>query len=272
MRRLGAVVLLLAACRASSAGVDTGPVGRADAGGDEDARVAAEAGVTGCEASTKALVAVPTDDGLTLAADLWTNGQAGGPAVILLHMNPSGGNDRTNFPDAFIEKLVARGLTVLNLDRRGVGTNDAALKQSAYLGPDGKLDAKAGFTFLLAHPCRPDDARLGVIGASNGTTTALDFTVFAAGDAATPRPKALVFLTGGTYTENQYSMAAQRPLLDPLPLLFAYQTAEAAWSEQFQNLNAGWSFLPVAAGHGTQMLQQSPTSMDAVSTWIADHL
>src|SRR5688572_33092526 len=114
MMRLIIAVLLLSAC---------GSNGSDDDGGDDPGRV----------------VQLATDDGLTLEADLWTPAACNGAAAILLHMTPSGGNDRTNFPDAFIEKLVALDLTVLNVDRRGVGTDDAALKQSAYLGANGVL-------------------------------------------------------------------------------------------------------------------------------------
>ena len=42
--------------------------------------------------------------------------------------------------------------------------------------------------------------RIAVVGASNGTTTALDFAVYASTDPKVPFPSALVFLTGGTYT------------------------------------------------------------------------
>ena len=107
------------------------------------------------------------------------------------------------------------------------------------------------------------------------TTTALDFTVFAAGDAATELPPALVFLTGGGYTENQVSIADQRVLLDTIPILFVYASNEAGWSEGIQSQNAPstWSFLRYSpGGHGTRMFEVQPGSMDAVTTWIAERL
>jgi hypothetical protein len=213
------------------------------------------------------VVQLSTDDGLTLEADLWTPAACSGAGVVLLHMTPTGGNDRTNYPDGLLEKLVALDLTVLNVDRRGVGTGDDDLKQSAYLGPNGALDAKAAYDFLLARPCAIDPARVTLVGASNGTTTALDFTV------VSEKPAALVFLTGGTYTESQYAIADHRALLDRIPILFVYSDDEAAWSEQQQTIppNSTWTFQSYAGGdHGTRMFRAKPESMDLVANWIAD--
>jgi hypothetical protein len=241
----------------SGPGADAGPdSGSADAGAD-----------------SKQIVQLTTDDGLTLEADLWSPAACNGAGVVLLHMTPSGGNDRTNYPDAFIEKLVARDLTVLNVDRRGVGTDDASLKQSAYLGPNGVLDAKAAYDFLLAQPCTIDPARVVMVGASNGTTTALDFAIFAESDAVTEIPSGLVFLTGGSYTENQFAIADHRALLDRIPILFVYAQNEAGWSEQQRSAAAPeiWTFLSYSAGdHGTRMFTAQPDSMEVVAAWIGE--
>ena len=225
-----------------------------------------------CTAGGPQPVTFTTDDGVTLAADLYTTGKTGGAAVILLHMVPPQ-NDRTNYPPEFITALVGRGLTVLNVDRRGAG-DSGGVALDAYKGPKGKLDAKAAQAFLLAHPCAPGPTRIAFVGASNGTTTALDFTVFAAGDATVPVPAALVFLTGGTYTENQNAMSANRAVLDRLPILFVFSTAERAWSAPFEtNAPAAWQFKEYnPGGHGTRMFQAQPRSIDDVAGFLAGAL
>lgn len=124
-----------------------------------------------------------TDDGVELVADLYTTGTTGAPAVILLHMIPPQ-NDRANYPAGFIEALRARGLTVLNLNRRGAAGSGGVAKE-AYKGDKGWLDVKAARDLLLAHPCAPPRHRVALVGASNGTTSALDFTSHALSDAAT---------------------------------------------------------------------------------------
>jgi hypothetical protein len=224
-----------------------------------------------CRPADGELVALETDDGVVLDADLYTRGIEGERSAILLHMTPSGGHDRTNFPVAFIRKLQDFGVSVLNTNRRGVGGSDE-LKRAAYLGPDGKLDAKAAYDFLVAHPCRFDPARVGIVGASNGTTTALDFTVFAGADPELEIPKALVFLTGGTYTENQNRIADHRTLLDGIPILFVYSDTEATWSEALQpGAPFDWSFARFAPGaHGTNIFEARPESIDSIVTWLAE--
>src|SRR5690606_18492400 len=127
-----------------------------------------------CNASY--VVGLPTDDGLTLEADLHTAG-VGGPAVVLLHMAPPT-NDRTNWPDDLIAQLVASGVTVLNVDRRGTAAS-GGLAEEAANGPNGVLDAKAAFDFLAYSECLIDIDRIVWVGASNGTTTVLDFAVLA---------------------------------------------------------------------------------------------
>lgn len=235
--------------------VDTGPV---------------DTGVTACPTLNGEVVSVTTEDGLTLQADLHTTGTAGGPAVVLLHMIPPN-NTRTNYPPAFREAVAAAGITVLNLDRRGAG-GPAALARTAYTGPDGKLDAQAGIDFLLAHPCAPNAARIGLVGASNGTTTIVDWSIFVA-TANRPAPKALVYLTGGGYTETNNSIAQNRAALEPIPSLFVFSTAERAWSAGLQGGPTIWEFEEYDPGaHGTQMFGSRPESIQRVVTFLSAQL
>jgi alpha-beta hydrolase superfamily lysophospholipase len=231
-------------------GVDGGPMGECARVGDDPE-----------------VVSLTTDDGLALAADFYGSGVPGGAAVVLLHMIPP--NDRSNYERPFIDRLVDRDLAVLNVDRRGAGDSEGD-GMDAYLGDSGWLDAKAAFLFLGSHACAFDATRIAIVGASNGSTTALDFAIRSADDAAVGEPAALVFLTAGTYTENQHAIADYRPLLDPLPILFVYSTAERDFSVAFEpTAPSTWQFLEYEMGaHGTQMFAAVPASMDDVANFL----
>jgi hypothetical protein len=84
----------------------------------------------------------------------------------------------------------------------------------------------------------------------------------------------LVFLTGGTYTENQTKLADHRALLDTIPTLFVYSTAESAWSKGFAaGAPPTWRLDEYANGaHGTRMFAAEPTSVDVVATFITSGL
>jgi pimeloyl-ACP methyl ester carboxylesterase len=217
-----------------------------------------------CAPAGTQVVAFTTDDGVKLSGELHSTGKAGGPAAVLLHMIPPS-NDHKNFPAAFVDKLVAKGITVLNIDRRGAGASGGVAKE-AYTGPQGKLDAKAAVTFLTASTCAADANRIALVGASNGTTTALDYAL----SAGSAKPKALVFLTGGTYTELQNTFAKNRPALDVMPIMFVFSKAERAWSAALQpGAPAAWQFKEYDKGdHGTRMFQAQPASMDAVAEFV----
>ena len=141
----------------------------------------------------------------------------------------------------------------------------------AYQGPQGKLDAKAAHDFLAAQSCPIDTQRIVYIGASNGSTTAFDFAVYAAGEPTVASPRALVFLTGGTYTEANNQIAAQRTVLDALPILFVYSKAERAWSVQYEaGKAAGWVCAEYDPGdHGTLMFTAAPASIGDVADFVA---
>lgn len=194
------------------------------------------------------VITVTTQDGVQLEADRYA-GLSGEPGFILLHMIPPS-NTRADWPPNFISRLTCHGWSVIAIDRRGAGGSEGT-PQDSYNGELGKYDAYAAAAALTEIGA---DGMV-LIGASNGTTTALDYTV-AAPEQGWPEVRALGFMTGGTYTENQHAMSA----LPDIPAVFTFSTAEASWSEAQQPLDPGsWSFLEYADGdHGTRMFDAKP--------------
>ncbi len=236
---------------------------------DQDS-VDAASGGGGTDGSTPGAnqVTLQTDDGVELIADLYTTGTTGNPGVILLHMIPPS-NSKANFTTAFIEPLVARGFNVLNVNRRGA-PGSGGVATDAYTGPNGKLDAKAAYDFLIAHQSATPSTAIAVVGASNGTTTTTDFSVFAAGVRSTDQPAALVFLSGGSYTENQNSMKDNLTALSNHPIYFAYPPGESAWNIGIQGFApANWTFTQYSPGaHGTGLFASNPEVITDVINFI----
>lgn len=220
-------------------------------------------GAPSVEDVTAEVVRVTTRDGVDLVGDLYDRG-SGAPAVLLLHMTPKGPWNRTDWSPSFVADLGAAGLTVLAIDRRGAGASGGTAAD-AFTGPNGKLDVAAS-TQLLKERGATD---IWIVGASNGTTSMVDYTA-AASTEGWPSPSGLVYFTGGTYTENQTSLAD----LTVLPSLFVYGTAEADWSETYVGQNDGvWRFEAIQDGaHGTRMFEgPEDTQVRAlIAGWIAE--
>ncbi len=242
---------------ASDAGADAGA---ADVGADVDA---------GCVLPAPRVVRFTTDDGVDLEADHYPVA-AGSPAVVLLHMIPPA-NTRANYPLAFREALYCRGIAVLNVDRRGAGGSEG-VPTEAYEGPNGALDAKGAVEWMLAEEAAPDPLRIGIVGASNGTTTLLDFSVFSVMARTVEEPAAVVLLSGGTYTTNQNPL--DELAFDGAPALFVYPAAEAGWNETVAvDAPDVWRFVEIDPGaHGTGLFTAAPTTIPLVADFLATSL
>lgn len=207
---------------------------------------------TGCVAEPvePQVITVTTRDGVALEADRYP-GSTGGPGFVLLHMIPPS-NTRADWPRAFIDRLTCHGASVVAIDRRGAG-GSAGTPVDSYEGPGGAWDVEAAVGALQELGVAPG---VRLIGASNGSTSALDYAVLAQAEALPP-VAAIAFLTGGSYTENQNPMSA---LPAGIPVAFAYGTAEASWSEAQQALDPDiWSFLAYeGGGHGTRLFGTTP--------------
>ena len=210
-------------------------------------------------------ITLTTRDGVDLVGDYYPADAAGRPGVVLLHMIPPSW-DRTSWPDGFITALSSAGYSVLAIDRRGAGDSGGEAAD-AYEGEWGRYDVEAAAARLS------DDGygELAVIGASNGTTSAIDYAVWAGGEGL-PVPAVVGLMTGGTYTEAQTDMANFAAL--SIPTVLTFSTAERAWSASQEALNPGsWSFLEYGSGdHGTLMFSAAPEVSDDLLSYLGKHL
>lgn len=208
------------------------------------------------------VIQLTTRDDVQLVADFYPV-ETGAPAVVLLHMTPAC-CDRTDWPSTFIGSLTARGYAVLVPDRRGAGES-GGVGDDAHLGEKGRYDVEAA----MAHAAQYYGP-IALIGASNGTTSMVDYAVWAPGEGLV-EPAVLGFMTGGNYTENQTEVGGW---LAPTPSFFTYSTDERAWSVDQQSHDSGnWTFLEYPSGdHGTRMFDAAPQVGADILTALAGPL
>jgi pimeloyl-ACP methyl ester carboxylesterase len=207
-------------------------------------------------------VQIRTSDDVALVADAYP-GDAGAPAVLLLHMTPKGDYRRTDWPQSFVAALAARRWSVLVPDRRGAGES-GGVADDAFKGPGGRLDVDACHRWLGSYGVD----RVVIVGASNGTTSMIDY-------AARPEPRnpavvGLGFLSPGPYTENQTRMVD----VPRLPGFYAYPEAEREWPDTVGTLARPLEIRRMFPGdaHGTHLFGPHPELADALVDWIADVL
>lgn len=219
--------------------------------------------------SDEIVVDVPTSDGLTLAADLHAAPEPDRGAVVLVHMIPPA-NDRSGFEPVARQTIRDAGWTVLNLDRRGAGDSDGAA-EDAYQGEGGRLDVEAAVRFLTdpTRACAVDRERVVLVGASNGTTSTLDYA--AARDDSLPAAAGQIWLSPGEYTENQHAIGDHVGALGPM--LWLYPSDEP-FSEVWRAAPpAEWDFVRIGEVHGTRMFEEEPLRSDVlleITGFLAD--
>lgn len=244
--------LVMASACTGKVKVDTTDSDDANCGGDE------------------VVVEFTTSDDVTLKADLWPASEPGKGAVVLFHMIPPTYH-RGNWLQRVRAAIHDLGVTVLTVDRRGAGESGGVALE-AYEGPGALQDMEAALRFLTdsSQACSVDAGRLVLVGASNGTTAVMDYTV--AHDPVLAGPAALIWMSPGTYTENQNTIADHRQTLDALPILWLYPTNEP-WSQDFVSAApAGWSFVERGDQHGTKMFDGGDLEQQTLSeltAWIA---
>lgn len=219
-----------------------------------------------CGAS-EIVVDVETSDGVTLEADYHPAGEADAGALVLLHMHPAD-NDRSGYGPVVRQTLRDAGWSVLNLDRRGAG-GSGGQAVDAYQGEGGRLDVEGAVRFLVdpERVCAVDSARIALIAASNGTTSALDYA--SAHDPALPAAAGQVWLSPGEYTEAQHAVGEHIDALGPM--LWLYPSSEP-WSEVWRSAPPeGWDFERIGDQHGTSMFEEEPLRSEAllaITGWL----
>jgi len=204
-----------------------------------------------CDVEGRTVVDLETRDGVGLVADYVPASGAGRPGVVLLHENPETA-DRSSWPCAFLADVAARDWFVIVPDRRGAGDSEGD-PTDAFESDAGRYDVEVAVAWLRDAGA----GDIGVIGASNGTTSLVDYAAWAP-DAGLSQPVVLGFLSAGTYTENQTSLSEVAAL--GTPALFYYPPAEADWNEAaLASAPGNWKFQEVSSGgHGTAMLDNDP--------------
>lgn len=201
------------------------------------------------------------DAGFEWTADWWPAAAPTAPAVLLLHMIPPH-YDRSSYPQRVRQRLHDQGWAVLNVDRRGAG-DTPGVPEDAYIGPGGLQDVSASVNFLVsaAGRCHADPTRVALVAASNGTTAAWDYHV--GHDPSLPGPRAMIFMSPGSYTENQHPVsAAGAP-----PILWLYPTTEP-WSRTFAGQSSDWEFIERGDQHGTGMFDGGQLEQDTLNDML----
>lgn len=196
------------------------------------------------------VVRFKTSDDVELVADYHPPQNAGKGAVILFHMIPPNFN-RTSYPSRVRNAFSKEGYTVLNVDRRGAGQSGGVAKD-AYAGPKGRLDVEAAVEYLLSdeRKCGIDRDKLMLVGASNGTTSVMDYTT-GRSNMTLPDPKAIAWLSPGGYTESQNKIEENKALLEALPVLIIHPKSEP-WAVTYESFSEKWTVLTLENGlHGT---------------------
>ncbi len=142
----------------------------------------------------------------------------------------------------------------------------ASRPRPTYTGPNGTYDALACVEALTGRGYR----KIAMIGASNGTTTVIDYAMWALDQQDGIPVSAMGFMTGGDDTELQTAMED----VPAVPAIFTYSTAERGWSVQQQGLHDEvWVFEEYANGdHGTRMFEARPEVTDDLVAFFASVL
>lgn len=229
-----ALILLLASCRAN---------------GDADASVVGRGTgsiVTAVQSGSEE-VRFTTTDGIVIAGTLYEAG-SNAPAVLCLHQWRS---DRSSFA-TLAKKLQSEGFTVLTIDMRGYG-GSTKTSDGRSIRPDRKAgaDIEAALKFLRGRGT-VDDGRIGIIGASYGSSNAV---IHAAEDKTI---RALVLLSPGLNYFNELPTEAPVAQYRGRPMLVVASSEDLRSVETvnaYREIDAGIeSQMYDDAGHGTDIL------------------
>ncbi len=180
------------------------------------------------------------------------------PVAVLLAAAAEA-KDGTAFPVGLTDELLSRELNVVE----GVGLRESV---------EGKRDALLVRSLALRGSCEGDAARVALIASPRTGAAALEIATSTNTDE---RPAALVFLSGGDYTETRVKLAAHRAELETLPILFLYSDRDAAWSTRFQDEPTSplWLFRRQGGdAHGLELLSADSETVDDIAVFLEGFL
>ena len=171
-------------------------------------------------------VTIDSPDGVKLVGSLLDSGKPNSPALLLLHQWQS---DRHSY-DEFAKRMQAKGFTVLSIDGRGFGEStkkaDGTTVSAGRSDADVKAmlgDVGAAIDFLKKQK-NVDGARIGIVGASYGSSLAIIYA------ADHPDIKAVALLSPGlNYFGNMpVAPAVEKDVENDLLLFAAEDDKESA--------------------------------------------
>lgn len=203
-------------------------------------------------------VTIESADKTVIVGSFLESAKPNSPAVLLLHQF---GSDRHSYDD-FAKRLQAKGFGVLAIDGRGFGestkTSDGksvAVSRSDEAVKGMNADVAAAFEYLSRQK-NVDPARIGIVGASYGSSLALIYA------ADNPKVKAVALLSPGlNYFGNMPTEPAIKKYGDrPLYLIAAEDDKESVLAVEKLNPTVGnrvkyGQTIHPSGGHGTALLK-----------------
>jgi dienelactone hydrolase len=220
-------------------------------------------------------VSIDSADGVKLAGSFYPAAAANSPGLLLLHQWQS---DRHSYDDFAKRMQVSEGFNVLSIDGRGFGestkTEDGKVVSAGRSDSDVKAmlgDVGAAFDFL-AKQSSVDPAKIGIVGASYGSSLALIYA------ADNPKVAAVALLSPGlNYFGNMQTEPAIKKYGDrPLFLVAAEDDKESADAVRTLIGEANGPKYSqkvfAAGGHGTGLFRANVGLDLALKSFFTDRL
>lgn len=206
------------------------------------------------------VVTVATRDSVDIVADYYAASSVDRPLAVFVHMDPTGSSNRDNWPGEVLQPLVDADWAVMVPDRRGAGDSGGTAADA--------FETVAGAYDIEAVVLRAQEDGFGsfvLIGASNGTTSVLDYSALSA-DESWPAPDGFVMLSAVSSTTNNHAIAD----MPSVPAWFGFPASEADNNVPWQDADPGdWSFTEYDPGaHGTRMFGDAPDAAGDLSGWV----
>ncbi len=206
------------------------------------------------------VVTVTTRDDVEIVADYYAASSESRPLAVFVHMDPTGSSNRDNWPGEVLQPLVDADWHVMVPDRRGAGDSGGVAADA--------FETVAGAYDIEAVVLKAQETGFGsfvLIGASNGTTSVLDYSALSASEGW-PAPDGFVMLSAVGSTTNNHEISD----MPGVPAWFGYPASEADNNEAWQAADpGGWSFVEYDPGaHGTRMFGDAPDAAAELSAWV----